>query len=60
MIEITTGDEYKCALCNEIFTSTWSHEDAIEEFIHSKFFMENEPLRVVCDDCYKIMGGNDD
>ena len=49
------SNEYKCDRCGEVFSKTWSDEDAEVEAV--EIFGE-EALKdraVVCDDCYNVV-----
>lgn len=51
-------DEYTCAVCGETYKKGWSDEDAFEEYQETfPDVPENEPMEVVCDDCYQRMMG---
>lgn len=54
-----TGREYICAACGGRFEKGWSDEEAEAEYLENPVFaameQNNEPRRVVCDDCYKKM-----
>ena len=52
------NDEFTCAMCNETFTKARSDEEALAETAEI-FGAEslNEPLDVVCDDCWRQMMG---
>jgi hypothetical protein len=47
------ANEYQCALCQGIFTKTWSDEDAIAETQSYWPGMTQEECATVCDDCYQ-------
>jgi hypothetical protein len=52
------NNEFKCAVCEEIFKKDWSDEEAIKELCDTfgEEYTEEE-CEVVCDDCYKKMIG---
>ena len=52
------GDEYTCAYCGETHQKGWSDEEAKEEAkgVFGEDVFEREPVVIVCDDCYKLMG----
>jgi hypothetical protein len=47
-------DEYQCSVCDGIFKKGWTEEEAIQE-LKDEYgnIPDNEPLSIVCDDCYK-------
>lgn len=50
------GDEYQCALCGGVFTTTVSEDDAEAEYAAVFPDDVDEPGAVVCDDCWRKMG----
>ena len=59
----TTSNSYTCACCGGVFdksTGDWSDECAEAELIE-RFGKEalNEPLEIVCDDCYRAIMEDD-
>ena len=50
---IREGQEFECAVCHEVFVSTWSDEEATAEL--SATWNDTEVLAVACDDCYPAM-----
>jgi DNA-directed RNA polymerase subunit RPC12/RpoP len=45
-------NEFQCFICKRIFEKTISDEEALKESV--KIFGEtNEPLEIVCEDCWK-------
>jgi len=50
--------EYTCMLCGETFIGAWTDEEAQEEARQNfgEDVFEREPVYVVCDDCYKLIG----
>lgn len=56
-MEPLKSNEYRCAMCGEIFEEAWTMEEANEEYLKN---FGKEPSEkdssIVCDDCYnKIM-----
>jgi hypothetical protein len=49
---------YKCEMCEQEFESTWSDEEAAQE-LKDNFGdgWKIEDCSVICDDCYKKLGG---
>jgi DNA-directed RNA polymerase subunit RPC12/RpoP len=48
--------EFKCALCEQTFTTKWSEEEAKAEFAEV-FPNDNiEETELVCEDCYRKIG----
>lgn len=58
------SNEYKCAVCHQIFTrienENWNEELAKEEFEtnfpHSKW--DKSTMDVICDDCWELVKPN--
>jgi hypothetical protein len=49
-------DTYTCAMCGETYKKGWSDEEAKEEYEEAFPCADSEePIRVVCDDCYKLI-----
>lgn len=48
------ANEYQCAACGEIYEYGWSDDEAQAEYEENfpTFAKRNEPVDVVCDDCY--------
>lgn len=49
------SNEYKCALCKEVFNKGWSDEEAQAEALEVFGEIPQDQQEVVCDDCYKMM-----
>ena len=49
---IMKDNEYKCAMCNNVYNKGWTDEDAEKEF-KENFGDSTGETDVVCDDCYK-------
>ena len=47
------ADEYRCALCQEVFTKGWSDEEAKAEAEENFPGLAEGDACLVCDDCYK-------
>jgi uncharacterized protein with PIN domain len=48
-------NEYRCAMCKEVFKKGVSDEEAIEEF-HKDFpDILIEDTSLICDECYRII-----
>ena len=54
------ANEYQCALCKGVFNFGWSEEEATIELEKNFPGITKEDCAIVCDDCYKQMGLNDD
>lgn len=52
MEPINEGDEFLCVACGEVFTSSWSDEEATEE-AKEQGFLDGQELAIVCDACFK-------
>jgi DNA-directed RNA polymerase subunit RPC12/RpoP len=49
---------YQCAVCQDVFESDWSDEEAVQEFEGAFAGAPVEDSAVVCDNCYnRIMKG---
>lgn len=49
-------NEYQCENCKEIYTKTWTDEEAMAETEH--YFGEGwqkSELAIICDDCFQKM-----
>lgn len=46
-------DTYQCALCEGVFVTDWSDEEAEAEYAEN--FGDDPDREVVCDDCFKKM-----
>lgn len=44
--------QYTCENCNQIFNKLWSDEEAKKEYESSSYYMPNEEVAVICDDCF--------
>ena len=53
-------NEYQCALCGGIFQKVWSDDEANAEYAELFPDQQDEPMEVVCENCFKIMGLGDD
>lgn len=54
------NNEFKCALCKDVFPKAWTDEEARKEY-ETNFPQEsedNEEEEIVCDDCYNKLTGN--
>lgn len=49
------NNEYKCAVCGEIYEKGWSDEEAKEELKQNFGDYKEDDCAVVCDDCYQKM-----
>jgi hypothetical protein len=48
-------DEFRCAMCNKVFTKGVSDEEAFDKF-HEEFpDIPIEDTDLICDDCYRII-----
>ena len=45
-------NEYKCAICREIFTKTLTEEETIEQLEMEFPGAKIEDCDIICDDCY--------
>jgi len=48
-------NEYKCERCEDIFTKTWSDEEAEKEFQENFGHLPKELQQraIICEDCYQ-------
>ena len=46
-------NEYKCAMCGNIYKKGWSEEDAIAEKNELFGNIPIEECDIICDDCFK-------
>jgi len=53
---MSKGKEYTCAGCGIVFTGAWSHKEAMSESKELFGDMPQDSLAVICDDCFKEMG----
>lgn len=44
-------NEYRCAMCKEVFEFAWTEEEAKAEALSKG--IDPDPECIVCDDCYK-------
>lgn len=51
--------EYTCDSCHEVFEEGWTDEEASAEFCKSFPEHDIRDAAVVCDDCYKMLMGNE-
>lgn len=49
-------NEYRCALCHQVYIKAWSDEEAMQETQGYWPGMTQEECGVVCDDCWQKMG----
>ena len=55
MTEPLKPNEFRCAMCEGIFTKGWSDEERKQE-LKDTFDVPEEECVTVCDVCYKEMG----
>ena len=48
-------NEYKCAMCGEVYKKGWSDEEAKKEMLELWGDLPEEEQGIVCDDCFKQM-----
>jgi hypothetical protein len=46
-------NEYKCAICGNVYEKAYSDEEAMEECVELFGEMSGDDLLVVCDDCFE-------
>lgn len=46
-------NEYRCALCHQVYTKAWSDEEALAETAQYWPDVPQEELAVVCDECWQ-------
>jgi len=47
------SNPFKCDKCGEVFNSTWTDGNALEEMRSDFGDLSKEERAIVCDDCYK-------
>lgn len=47
------SNEYKCSLCQNVYTKGQTDEEANKELIENFGHWEEDECDLVCDDCYK-------
>lgn len=46
-------DKFTCANCTQTFNKEWTEEEAVKEFKSSPWYIPNENIDVICDDCFE-------
>jgi hypothetical protein len=49
---------FQCAYCKGVFEKQWSDEAAYQEYVSSDFYIPDDNIYIVCDDCYIKMRNN--
>jgi hypothetical protein len=52
------ANEFRCSLCRGVFEKGWTDEEADAEFATQLPGIPVEETKLVCDDCYELMGHN--
>lgn len=52
---VDMGDEYKCAMCGEVFEADRPEREAVAEMESNFPGATYEECSVICDDCYNLL-----
>ena len=47
--------EYTCAQCKGDFVSDTPDDEVLSEFLLGPFYIPDQPVDIICDDCYKLL-----
>ena len=47
------SDQFYCEKCKGTFVKERSDDEAMKEFLDGPFYIPDEPLAVVCEECYQ-------